>query len=81
MPGQRPPYWFDAKEFGWGWGWPARREGWAVYIIWLILVLGISPPLALNSLPLFVVFILFVTAVLIAICYAKGEPPRWRWGK
>jgi uncharacterized membrane protein len=21
-----------------------------------------------------------LTAVLIAICWLKGEPPRWRWG-
>lgn len=22
-----------------------------------------------------------LTALLIAICWLKGEPPRWRWGK
>jgi hypothetical protein len=21
-----------------------------------------------------------MVTILVAICYAKGEPPRWRWG-
>ena len=26
-------------------------------------------------------YIVALTTVLIAICWLKGEPPRWRWGK
>ena len=26
-------------------------------------------------------FVLLLTGALIAICWIKGEPPRWRWGK
>jgi hypothetical protein len=22
-----------------------------------------------------------VSAVVCAVCYAKGEPPKWRWGR
>ena len=33
-----------------------------------------SAPLAFGA----CVFVL--GAALVAICYAKGEPPRWRWG-
>jgi len=29
----------------------------------------------------FFVYVSVLVAVLIGICYAKGEPPRWRWGK
>ena len=25
--------------------------------------------------------IVALTALLIAICWLKGEPPRWRWGE
>jgi hypothetical protein len=27
-----------------------------------------------------VLYVLVTAAILIAICFAKGEPPRWRWG-
>jgi hypothetical protein len=27
------------------------------------------------------VYFAALTAVLIAICWLKGEPPRWRWGE
>jgi hypothetical protein len=26
------------------------------------------------------VFTLLMGLLLVAICYLKGEPPRWRWG-
>ena len=26
------------------------------------------------------VYLALLTAALIAICWLKGEPPRWRWG-
>jgi hypothetical protein len=81
MSEQRPPYWFYAKRYGWGWGLPARWEGWVVLLTWLIVVIAVSPLLARYSMPLFVVFMVLMSAVLIAVCYAKGEPPRWRWGK
>jgi hypothetical protein len=29
----------------------------------------------------FVIYTAFLVAVLIAVCYLTGEPPRWRWGK
>ena len=33
-----------------------------------------------GKLAYFLSYTAFVTAVLIAICWVKGEPPRWRWG-
>ena len=29
----------------------------------------------------FVAYVLVSIALLLAICWIKGEPPRWRWGK
>jgi hypothetical protein len=29
----------------------------------------------------FVAYTAVLIVLLIAVCWAKGEPPRWRWGK
>ena len=74
-------YWFPAKRYGWGWGPPRTWQGWLVLIAFLAVTMFnayyISP--AAHPLLFFVIAIISVTALL-AICYAKGEPPRWRWG-
>jgi len=75
-----PKYWFHAKRYGWGWGLPARWQGWVTLVVWLAVTLTGAPFLALRNVTASVVFIVAMTAVLIAICWAKGEPPRWRWG-
>jgi uncharacterized membrane protein YhaH (DUF805 family) len=75
------PYWFPAKRYGWGWGPPATWQGWVVLVVWLGIIISASPWLALKSTTLFFVFIILMSAVLISICYLKGEPPRWRWGR
>lgn len=78
--------WFKAKTYGWGWT-PATWEGWAsigVYLLLLVLILRRVESEALSvretilelTLPIIV-----ITALLIAVSYWKGEPPRWRWGK
>ena len=39
-------YWFPAKRYGWGWGFPITWEGWltlAVFSGWLPLVVSYSP--------------------------------------
>lgn len=74
-------FWFPAKRYGWGWGPPVTWQGWLVMILWMIIVIGVSPFLAGHNWFAFAAFILFMAALLIAICYAKGEPPRWRWGE
>jgi len=28
----------------------------------------------------FLIYTLVLCALLVAICYVKGEPPAWRWG-
>jgi hypothetical protein len=73
--------WFPAKRYGWGWGLPVTWQGWAVmaayFVVLLIGFFGIDPE---RQLPLFMAWMLGWSAVLIAVCWWKGERPRWRWG-
>ncbi len=74
-------FWFPAKRFGWGWGPPIRWQGWAV----MAGSLAATSAAMLALLPAHAVAFLIVTlsimVLLLIICYAKGEPPRWRWGE
>lgn len=77
----KTPYWFPAKRYGWGWGIPSRKEGWLVllaYFAALAAAILIVPPD--ESILGFLGVVIAETLVLLAICKAKGEPPRWRWG-
>jgi len=74
-------YWFPAKRYGWGWGLPSSRQGWVVLCAFIALVaLGffVFPPD--KQLGLYLAYVGALTVLLIAICWLKGEPPRWRWG-
>jgi len=79
---ERMKYWFPAKKFGWGWGLPSVWQGWVTIIFYL----G-SIPLIIYFFPPEENFVLFIfstsvlTALLIVVCWVKGEPPKWRWGK
>ncbi len=74
-------FWFPAKRYGWGWGLPVTWQGWAV-LIGYVLLLGagalLFPPT--RDTPAFIVCTALLTALLITICYFKGERPSWRWG-
>jgi hypothetical protein len=78
-------YWFKRKLYGWGWI-PVKWQGWAVIAAYLAILLAIVIPLdeksESDSDVLFVVIgaMIILTAILIAICYWKGESPRWQWG-
>ena len=76
-----PRYWFPAKRYGYGWGPPITWQGWVVLIAWIALTTVGSWFIAQRSLTLFFVFEGLMIAALVAVCYAKGEPPRWRWGE
>jgi len=83
QPDRTPPprYWFLMKRFGWGWGPPVTWEGWVVAVQYVALMAAAGwafPPS--DALPMFTVSVTALTAALIAICFWKGEPPRWRWG-
>lgn len=76
-----PRYWFPAKRYGWGWGVPSTWQGWAVMAGWLAIVIVGSILIAPRHPFLHVGFMAIAAGGLIAVCYAKGEPPRWRWGE
>lgn len=75
-------YWFKRKLYGYGWT-PARKEGWIILFIYLVLVLGtiiyaqtnIVPPKEVIGL------VLISTISFIVICWKKGESLKWQWGK
>jgi hypothetical protein len=79
---EQPRYWFPAKRYGWGWGPPTTWQGWFVVAGYVVLAAAGSVVIEPSVRPgLFIVHLLLLTAVMIAVCRAKGEPPRWRWGK
>jgi hypothetical protein len=74
-------YWFPAKRYGWGWGLPNTWHGWVVLVMFavaLTLIFQFFPPATEQT--SFAIGVAFATVVLVAVCYAKGEPPKWRWG-
>ncbi|HOO90130.1 MAG TPA: hypothetical protein PLA74_04835 [Syntrophales bacterium] len=75
-------YWFPAQRYGWGWGLPSSWQGWVVLVLYLGFItfsVYCFPPE--DELTFFLLSVLLSTAFLIAICWLKGEPPKWRWGK
>ena len=81
-------YWFKAKLYCWGWV-PVKWQGWAVLLIYVALLATLivsrekdipgNPDSGSNFLT-FALPIIVLTAILIFICYKKGEKPRWQWG-
>ena len=74
--------WFPAMRYGIGWGLPVTWQGWAVLLTYMVLMIVGSA--FLTSSPgrfaIFPVYVTCLTALLIFICWKKGERPEWRWG-
>jgi hypothetical protein len=74
--------WFPAKKYGYGWGFPITWQGWAVLLLYLLLVtvgsfvLTDSP----ENIIYFLAYVAFLTAILLYVYRKKGEKPEWRWG-
>ena len=82
MGGSGKDIWFPAKTYGWGWGLPVKWQGWAVILVYLLMLCaGIFYLLPTFGEPVFLAYIVFLTVVLALVCWAKGEKPKWRWGK
>jgi hypothetical protein len=74
-------YWFPAKRYGWGWGLPVRWQGWVALIVYFVLLLAVVETFQPVRHPFaFAVLVALLSVALIALCWLKGEPPRWRWG-
>ncbi|MBS0589968.1 MAG: hypothetical protein JSR65_04955 [Proteobacteria bacterium] len=77
--------WFPAKRYGWGWGPPVVWQGWLVFAGYFLLVIGgayilLGKPTTHASFIAFAVYLVLLTFALIAVCWIKGEKPKWRWG-
>jgi hypothetical protein len=79
--GREDRYWFPAKRYGWGWGPPTMWQGWAVLVVWFAAIVIAALLLLPAHLVAFLIFNLIMVVLLLFICYAKGEPPSWRWGE
>lgn len=79
MPLPREEAWFPVKRYGWGWGVPCRWQGWAVFAAYLATLIT-AAILAGRRAGWYIVTVLAASALLVAICWWKGERPRWRWG-
>ena len=76
-----PKYWFPAKRYGWGWGLPSAWQGWIVFIGYLVLVIAGIPFVEVSrGSVLYPAYLSVLSVAFVAICWLKGEPPRWRWG-
>jgi len=71
--------WFRAKIYGWGWC-PCTWQGWLIILVWLLLFVSALVKMDHEWLKNLVAAFVF-TAILIWVCYKKGEKPGWRWGK
>lgn len=77
-------YWFKRKLYGWGWT-PAKWQGWAVVLLYVAAVLTLAFSFDAKATDEQAILFLLVpvavlTALLIGLCYVKGEKPRWQWG-
>jgi len=76
----QPRYWFPAKRYGWGWGPPSTWQGWVVLGVYVGLLVALCVLVPADRHPYwFWAGLIWLVAGLIAICWWKGEPPKWRW--
>jgi hypothetical protein len=79
---EKRDYWFPAKRYGWGWGPPLTWQGWVVLVgFGVLLAAGSALISPMKHLGWHLTYVIGLSAVLVGICYAKGEPPKWRWGE
>ncbi len=81
MDNGRKTYWFPAKRYGWGWGFPSTWQGWITSIVFIVAVTTLPFVIDPNDdTLLFSLSIVGYAVVFLGVCYTKGEPPKWRWG-
>ena len=75
------PYWFPARRFGLGWGFPTCWQGWLVFAAYVgLFVLGVVLLRGRAGPAEFIGFASVITLAMLLVCWTKGEPLRWRWG-
>ncbi len=79
-------FWFVRKTYGWGWT-PATWQGWLVLLVYILFIIWNSWSVDMYTRSVHAVNLsllprtLLATAILLVICYLKGETPKWQWGK
>ena len=72
--------WFATKRYGYGWGLPARWQGWLTLCIYFAFVLFAGLQFAPARPAQFAGAVTILSILLVGICAWKGEAPRWRCG-
>ncbi|HCG6123154.1 TPA: hypothetical protein NJ077_004673 [Vibrio parahaemolyticus] len=74
--------WFQRKQYGWGWGLPNVWQGWVVYGVYVASLFVFSAYVDPKAHILgWLLGVVILSVILIAVCYLKGETPKWSWGK
>jgi hypothetical protein len=75
-----PRYWFPVRPArnGWGWGLPQVWQGWAVLLAFSVLLTGGEITLASYGALVLAAWGLLMGALLLAVCFWKGEPQSMR---
>ena len=61
---------------------PTVWQGWAVLAAFVVLlVVGAVTFLPSQRHGAFVAYSALLSLLLVAVCWVKGEPPKWRWGE
>ena len=80
--GQDEQAWWAPKRYGYGAGLPIAWQGWAVTLVYALLITGAAFGLLPNRILAFAAIALAATAALILICARKTRGGwRWRWGE
>lgn len=75
-------YWFPAKRYGWGWGFPIVWQGWIVFIgFFVLLAAGGFWFMPGGDAVGFVIYSTVIALGLVFVCHLKGDPLAWRWGR
>ena len=76
-------FWFPAKKYGYGWGFPITWQGRLVFLAYFVL-LGLATLWLVSGSPMriaaYLVFVLICSGALVFVCHKKGEPPQYRRG-
>ncbi|MGV8131073.1 MAG: hypothetical protein ACP5N7_03150 [Candidatus Pacearchaeota archaeon] len=73
--------WFKRKLYGWGWT-PCTWQGWIITLMFILFLVYIATEfLVVGRFVEYFVLLGISIALLMYICYKKGEKPRWAWGK
>jgi hypothetical protein len=71
MPGNDKEIWFPAKKYGYGWGFPITWQGWAIFVAYVVMLLGGGYVAETNEMMFSAAFVLYfvaITVALICIC-------------